>query len=99
MRLQIDLQLYDYLKRFLSRIDLSGEQYSAVAMSLMLLCEREAHFEETKEKLRDLLTKGNTVLMPSYLGDMTFRMTPHVTKCKEKMNEITLLEQMINLMQ
>lgn len=69
-------------------------------MSLILICEREAHFEETKEKIRKMLTtiSNKHVYLPQKFEEMSFKPVIQPAKCKEKLNEINILEQILSLM-
>ena len=87
-KMQIDLQLHDYLKNFLKNKTVNSQEYTRMAMSLVMLCEREAHYEETKEKIRKMLTEGQNYkcLLPVYFNDMVYSPTQQSRKCKEKLN-------------
>ena len=99
MKMQIDFQLHDYLVKFLNRVEAKGQEYREIAISLIVVCERETHYEETREKIRKLLTRENSVLMPSQLGDLQYRPIVHQSQIKQGISEISILEQMIDLIQ
>ena len=39
-KMQIDIQLHDYLRKFLKSKEISAQEYPKMAMSLILICER-----------------------------------------------------------
>jgi transcription initiation factor TFIIIB Brf1 subunit/transcription initiation factor TFIIB len=43
--MEVDIQLYDYVKKFASRLESKGELNSKAVQSLLLICERESHYE------------------------------------------------------
>ena len=97
--MQSDLQLVDYLKKYLAGSELEGEKLRQMIVSLEVICERVTHYEETREKLRELLGKEKRVMKPANFGDMVFRPTFCQAQSKQKLNEVSILEQMLALMQ
>jgi hypothetical protein len=95
---QLDLQLLDYLKKFLKRWEDRGSRdFHQAAQALMLIFSREAHFEDTKESARTLLGMG-AMQKSRILDDCVVGYPKEVQNCKSKMGDINILEKMLNIM-
>ena len=97
VKMQIDIYLSRYLRNFLEGVEVSGGEYAAMVRCLLLICEREVHYEETKDNLREFLVKHKPVLMPSYFQDMLCRRVVDSVPCAAKLNEVNILEKILTL--